>query len=52
MTKMKNNMSWADSTTMNLYFKIARYLEILKPEDTFISQFKQKGWGIKQQLET
>ena len=51
LTKIKNNTAWADSTKMNLYFTIARYLEIYKPEDTFITQFKQKGWDIKQQIE-
>ena len=51
MTKIKNNTSWADSTKMNIYFTIARYLEINKPEDTFIDQFKQKGWDLKQQIE-
>ena len=48
---MKNNTSWADSTKMNIYFTVARYLEINKPEDTFIDQFKQKGWDIKQHIE-
>ena len=36
MTKIKNNTSWADSTKMNLYFTIARYHEMYKPDQSYI----------------
>lgn len=44
---INNNNNWSDSSKESLFFTVARWLELNKPTDNFIKQFKELGYKLK-----
>lgn len=44
---INKNTNWSDSSKESIFFTVARWLELNKPTDNFIKQFKELGYKLK-----